>query len=900
LTDWDGSVTGVAGTIYQVSTTGQISIIYRPPAPEPVDPGPDPDGDGYDNRTGLPVGVTTVPLSVSPTGLVYKGIPVNADGSRYVAEDAPVKPGPAAATWTGQGPKGYGTYVLDGPGGQPGTFVGDPRVPSSTTQQFGSGGGGGGSGGGGVASGSQAAYNLAAEKQKLEAQTNAAIKRANAEADAAIRVAQARAQAGDAGDRGALERLNIELQARAAEFEKTYGLSLQQFEESKRRNSVEEEMTRGRLRLEAANSFKDAVSSTDPIALRAFLAAGGGNIANALQGGATARSTASDLPAARILQTIEDLDSTPAPVTGGGGGGLSTGGGTGAGTGGGTGTGVGGGTGTGTTPTTTTPAAPQFTPTAGLDAPPEGFATWGDWLKKVRPGMAYDDYMGQTVRDVGGVEFDRRGNFQGRLVVNPELEALEKNGYSGGTRVIDSEQALYDYLNQIGAASYAKQNSQRAQSNPYPTMDTTQAWSAVTAASSGYNALANGPATPRPSTVAASQAAAAAGPSPSIIDNTIAVRLPNGSMATILPGQPVPTGGVIIDRATGAPAGAPAATAPASTVSGAGGGLSTTPERRYSGGPTRAPVVMTGDATARDPFSGGAEPELIINRTGAPLDIIKSDDVSQMMRGGGGLARSMQVPRFATGTGQLSTPGTFVEQSYVAPPVASTSSSSRRRGTATPTPTPAPTPAAGTTTTTPTQSTTTVQTPAGPVTSPGTVPTQTTTTVTPTPVANPAPAGGGLSTTPAPTPQPVAAVPAPLPQQPAPVTTPAPVAAAPVPVTQPTPTALATGGGGLSTGTTTTIAEILAGTGLGNPTDLGVTPADQPYLDQVGAIRDSTELPAGVNPYNVDWDMLDPVLRESYLKGAQSKYGIPIASTAFEQARYALPGQSRGGLSMSY
>ena len=36
-----------------------------------------------------------------------------------------------ASQWTGQGPNGYGTYLLDGPGGTPGTWIGDPSKGSS-------------------------------------------------------------------------------------------------------------------------------------------------------------------------------------------------------------------------------------------------------------------------------------------------------------------------------------------------------------------------------------------------------------------------------------------------------------------------------------------------------------------------------------------------------------------------------------------------------------------------------------------------------------------------------------------------------------------------------------------------------------------------------------------------
>lgn len=79
-TDGDGSVTGVPGTLYQLSSSGAMTIIRWGNTDKPA-AGPDADGDGYDDRTGFPVGV--VKDSTSPSGFYYKGVPVNADGSPY-------------------------------------------------------------------------------------------------------------------------------------------------------------------------------------------------------------------------------------------------------------------------------------------------------------------------------------------------------------------------------------------------------------------------------------------------------------------------------------------------------------------------------------------------------------------------------------------------------------------------------------------------------------------------------------------------------------------------------------------------------------------------------------------------------------------------------------------------
>ena len=141
-TDYDGSVTGVPGAVYQKSSSGAISIISRPSAgggtggsvslnPDstsawsirtiggrdyrvneltgdviPLDvPGGQSSGrdpSGYDPSTGLPYGVTRVSTTVSPTGLVYQGVPVNPDGSPYAGSTSQV------ANYTG---------IKEGPGG---------------------------------------------------------------------------------------------------------------------------------------------------------------------------------------------------------------------------------------------------------------------------------------------------------------------------------------------------------------------------------------------------------------------------------------------------------------------------------------------------------------------------------------------------------------------------------------------------------------------------------------------------------------------------------------------------------------------------------------------------------------------------------------------------------------
>lgn len=60
-------------------------------------------------------------------------------------------------------------------------------------------------------------------------------------------------------------------------------------------------------KLNAAQTFASMVGATDPAALESFYAAGGGNISNALQSGASAVSNNAVLPAAQALRTSREM-----------------------------------------------------------------------------------------------------------------------------------------------------------------------------------------------------------------------------------------------------------------------------------------------------------------------------------------------------------------------------------------------------------------------------------------------------------------------------------------------------------------------------------------------------------------------------------------------------------------
>lgn len=58
--------------------------------------------------------------------------------------------------------------------------------------------------------------------------------------------------------------------------------------------------------------------------------------------------------------------------------------------------------------------------------------------------------------------------------------------------------------------------------------------------------------------------------------------------------------------------------------------------RKARGGLTRESLIMTGDATdGRDPWRGGAKPEVIANPTNAPIGVLNSQETRSMIGGGG-------------------------------------------------------------------------------------------------------------------------------------------------------------------------------------------------------------------------------------------------------------------------
>lgn len=89
--------------------------------------------------------------------------------------------------------------------------------------------------------------------------------------------------------------------ARASEFAATHGLNTARF-------GLEQQDRK----MAAARQLSDVISSTDPAAIAAFAAGGGGVLANAIARGGSALSNNALLPAARTMRAIDDMN-RPAP-----------------------------------------------------------------------------------------------------------------------------------------------------------------------------------------------------------------------------------------------------------------------------------------------------------------------------------------------------------------------------------------------------------------------------------------------------------------------------------------------------------------------------------------------------------------------------------------------------------
>jgi hypothetical protein len=291
-TDHDGSLTGVPGTIYQYGPTGQIQIIYRPPAaPAPVRNPADQNDDGLDDTTNLALGV--FPSSKSPTGYVYSdGRPVYPNGALYTGPGLTEEPEPPKTLTSG----GV-VYIWDGAQGK---FVPAPGIQSAPTS---SGGGNtftgsgmklsvpSGSGGGG-SSGSTRDY-IGEIEARTDSELTIARERAALEKELFFAKLAAENDPNNIANQIRVQQLNLQMQ---------------QFAASEARAGAQE-------RRATINDFRDAFNDTDPSAQHAMLYAqgvgAGGNIVNRLAAGDNALSDQALSGAAALLQQLRVPPSSP-------------------------------------------------------------------------------------------------------------------------------------------------------------------------------------------------------------------------------------------------------------------------------------------------------------------------------------------------------------------------------------------------------------------------------------------------------------------------------------------------------------------------------------------------------------------------------------------------------------
>lgn len=297
------------GKYVQDGSRGTIRVVGGPVSQEPAR-----DPSGFDPSTGLPYGVTRVSTTVSPTGLVYQGVPVNPDGSRYTGGGAAEVPGYSGIK---EGPGGL--YGLNDKTGQYELIPGSEKLgkPASSGPATYSGGGG---------------YQIPRDY----------IGEANAKAQGSIAVAQAEAQAQQQRDaaQAALQRETLAMQQGFTGEQNALARAFQAAQQAWQGNvtNLQLQQQDEAAKRAAANDFRSAVSDTDPIAFAALMK-GWGNIENALRGGETAVTDRALGGAAGLLDLIrrpfnpipgftwnEPTGTFVPNVTGGGAAGAATGG----------------------------------------------------------------------------------------------------------------------------------------------------------------------------------------------------------------------------------------------------------------------------------------------------------------------------------------------------------------------------------------------------------------------------------------------------------------------------------------------------------------------------------------------------------------------------------------------
>lgn len=820
-TDYDGSVTGIPGAVYQINnSTGAITIISKPAAStgNPLYPG-DKNNDGIDDSTGLANGVIKVSTDLSWTGYLYgpTNTPVHPNGAPAGPDPTPPKP-PAekqAPTWTGYGPKGQGTYYLDGPGGTPGTFIGTTVAPPKPSTSSGSSGGGGGSSSSSVTH--SGGYNNTTKTIHEGGFTDvqewgplrAAAEQARGQLEAELATAK--------------NQLDRELAYL------NYDLQMQRLGLDERKFGVD-----------AAETFGRLLSNTDPLAVAGFLHANGGNILNGIAGGGNALSTGALLPAARALSALRGggFDYTM-------GGGLSGQGTIGQGETGTTGTG-GGTTGTGTggvagTTSASTPASPPGT----IDPSQLTEHNRKIWELLGKPGTEKAATAPAPVSPPTE-----------EIAVPPPVPP-----YPVPQGPFDVYGPTFDQIN--GGPMYFTPEMAKTYNTQMPGTYTGNPGYTVTAPAIGsiWDPTGGGWTAQPGATNTATVPGVASSGTPVPPDTSVLYTAPPNMGSTY-------------------------GSTPTSYQGGTGTASTNTPtynpmlEQYIPGyargtmrGLARDPMMMVGDAMARNPAANGARPEIIVNPTQAPIGVIPYPQARRMMRG---------IRRFATGTemyqptsyDQYGNPiagstGTLydytnmsgntplIDATGYSPPVYQQQDAEVSYTRPATTVATSPTTTSATSPTTPAPSspstTSTVTNSRGDV-----IPYGNDTISTPV-LSAPVLRGGDIGGIPGTT-----------------TTT--------TPTTSTTTPAIPTGQGGY-------------GVTPWTPEQLGVTSGDLPYLADVLDLRNQTQIP-NVSPLDISWADLAPTLQQLYLSGVQGKYGIPQADLLNEIGRFRLRGLSGSNLAL--
>lgn len=690
----------------------------------------------------------------------------------------------------------------------------------------------------------------------------------NARADAAIR----QAQGSDASD---MEKFLFEQQIIAqrdeanrqlelAKFKANYGLDIANFQRLDRAD-----------RAQMAKDLASVISSTDPAALPAFLAGGGGLIENSLAHGNTALTDNAMLPAAQLLYgldqpgqafpTIEEL------LAQFGLGGTGTGGGIGSGTGlGGTGTGTGGTSGGLPNPaggTTTAPASNFNIPNTPFGAPsnfglqgmPGGTAAQvglsGTGAVAFLPGGGTTDagmLQSALAEDaIAGGNLDLVKDKFGRDIYHPEfgkgdpdvLNRLARGDFLGGGVIGSGPLAGYstkdiasmpEVIDQVVRMNANTPQLLQAAGLPLPDQFTAPVQGGQTApnVTQGAPRVASEDTFPIPEGTGTF--------------NDVRTPLPAPVAPTPLPSA--------ADIAAAGGQTAYAASSPNWTFI-PGQGL-TYVEKKATGGKVQGDQAIVGDPRV----PGLPNPELVDfkKKTVTPLDM---PEMHQMMMDGTE-AYADGTKTWVPGIGWTDNPNaTFSVPSTSTAPVYEPPTNYYSAPTQV-APAPAPEPVYTPPPPPP---------PPAPVPAPAPAPTTTSTGGQQTVTGGNLSGGGQIVQTP----PPAASTPAPAPA-PAPTPSPNPSPAPPLssPALQDNPL------GGIYSNPNIPIPDYL-----------------QSYIQQVGDIRRNVTYPQ-LNPYDVSYFDQLPTIQELFLQGRQAQFGIPVQDQLAELQKQRLPGASRSALAL--